>query len=202
MLNSDVVPVLSMPEWRRRDQIKGTECIAALAAKIKLPIKTLLDIRYGLGHTAATLVEDHPGLRVYGFEIDTPTYQAAWKPQRGEVLLGRYDSPGNLPKHWPRMFDLVIAEFSNVTKHSRQQLDVAVVGLPCRYLIFEDVAVMRLHLHHRTYGFDERCTLEQYSHSFKVEGYASVAWAKAHARASFGLYSTVQKKTPSKSARG
>lgn len=171
---------------KAKDLAKNVEALNDVFRSIPegIEVKTVLDIRYGLGGWAQSAIARFPTCEVYrGYEMDRETFQSAVKPQPVR-LVNRPFVAANYPK--PQPFDLVLADFNVNTKLKRDTLD-EVLPFAGEWLVFTDVAVSKLHLNYSSYGLDNP-SLEAYWCSFAVEGFKLVTFSKRHHAASTALY--------------
>jgi len=155
------------------------DCIEAIPVA---DVKTILDIRYGLGSWAEAALKRFPGATLIGYESDRLTAVAAW---RGEATVLRVE-PFMVPYNAPPV-DLLLADFNLTTVVARMLLDEAVEAVKPRYLVFTDVACVKLHMNYKVYGL-EKADLDDYWKGFKIEGYDYVKHSRRQHAASTALY--------------
>lgn len=181
---------------RTKDLNANREALRTLLEEIPGDvIKSALDIRYGLGGWAQEVFKRFPSCRPYlGYEQDAKTAEAAWKHPTNRIILRiRKFHPAEVsyryrPKQFFR-FDLVLADFNTTTMLKRDMVD-EILPMARRYLIFTDVACVKLHLNFRAYGLD-RPDLGEYWARFKLSGFRFVSFARSHHAASSALYERI-----------
>lgn len=190
MANSDSVPVHGMSARRLRDQeLNRAAYLRLISAHVPGPLRNIVDIRYGSGRLALEVSALFSDPDVLGVEADAETHRRALRPDRGYVLQRRYEARGDLPPEWYAAgCDLLLGDFSDVTKRNRGDAEVAARDLAPGWFAFTDVAAGKLHLHRRTYGLSAGGGLEEYWQSWGLPGYGLVGWERAHYRVSIGLF--------------
>lgn len=79
--------------------------MSQLLAKLQgKTIRTVLDVRYGLGGWARLVADVFPEASITGYEADSETYEAAWKGNNTCVANERWPAR-------PQLVDLLLADF-------------------------------------------------------------------------------------------
>lgn len=167
---------------REKDLAKNVEALGGCLDLVRGRIKTVLDVRYGLGGWAKLIMERVKPISYVGTELDQVTYEAAWRHPKVNLI----NSP--LPeKLWHKKWSLVLADFNNLTSLHRGELDWLLPRVTADWLIFTDVACGKLHLNYGSYGL-RKPMLAEYWGRFAVEGYELVGYYRAHHFASSAVY--------------
>lgn len=169
---------------RTKDLVANAAAFKQLLTKVPLnSIKSVCDIRYGLGGWARCLEEALEGAnlpRMLGFELDKDTYDKAYM-WPGSIVRNSFPNIGI-------QCDLLLADFNTCTQKKRRELDWVLDSCQANWLIFTDVACSKFHLNKTTYGLPPTATMADYWYHFHVKGYKLVAWAKQHHAASTALF--------------
>lgn len=176
---------------RAKDLLANSRAFGSLLDLIvKQDIKTVLDVRYGLGGWFEEIRIRWKTAKITGYELDEQTFKESKKDSRVKLKLGSFmeEKTSNLK------VDLCVADFNNLTKLKRRELDELLSRVATRYLIFTDVACSKFHLNYRSYGLDVP-EFSDYWNSFKVKGYRLLDWKREHWAASTALYKSTKKAT-------
>lgn len=140
-------------EIRQKDLDKNSaafaECLQMIPAQRRL--KRVLDIRYGLGGWASRMAELRPPELYIGFEADPQTAERAVKPGNIGLVLVR-DRFASSSRYLHDPYDLLLADFNNLTSMKAEPLLEALRFAEPRCVIFTDVACSKLHLNFPSYG--------------------------------------------------
>jgi hypothetical protein len=128
-----------------------------------------------------------PAAEVFGYEQNAATARSAWSGPRVRVFVLPFFPEWAPPGPW----DLLLADFNTLTVKRRAELDEAVAAARPGYLVFTDVACVKLHLNFRSYGLGSP-DLGEYWAAFAVPGYAHVAHSRSHHAASSALYKRLE----------
>jgi hypothetical protein len=135
------------PATAIRPKDLAANCLAlgdCLRAVPPSAVRTILDVRYGLGGWARAALRRFPAARLVGYEADTETAARAWRDGRVDLRVGRF--PGSYAASG---VCLTLCDFNTTTALKRALLDEAVVAAARPlYLVFTDVACTRLHLNY------------------------------------------------------
>lgn len=142
---------------REKDRQRNTDAMLECLQRVPHDqIKTVLDIRYGLGGWARPLLEIIPRAKVYGVEGDRKTFHAAWVERpRTRVIWAMFGPDMAWPKGWPRKFDLILADTNANTALKPKQITDVVSMVEAKWMIMTDVACSKLHLNYKSYGLGE-----------------------------------------------
>lgn len=161
-------------------------------------IKSVVDIRYGLGGWAQEVHRRFPKAKLIGYEQDKETFDKAWKIPQFQVYNLRF-SPKPYEVYVDRV-NLLLADFNTLTKLNTELLDTALRYFRPGYVIFTDVSCSKLHLNFRSYDLS-KANLDLYWKSFTVPGYCLVAWEKKHYAASSAVFKREVGRGPSREQR-
>lgn len=158
------------------------ECLALIPED---GVKTVLDVRYGLGGWARTVRERFPRAKIVGFEIDAATVNNAWKDKGVNLSASAWTGVGVGS-------DLLLCDFNVGTIKSRETVDTLTKVVQPRWVIFTDVACVKIHLNYRNYGLISP-DMDEYWQTYKVDGYEQLKWFRKHHAACTAVY---QRKDP------
>lgn len=178
----DRTPAVSI---RSKDLDLNAKALDDLLNHIEGDIRTVLDVRYGLGGWAQRVTTRFPRCEIRGYEIDERTFAEAWTNPK--VRLSQYPFQGSNLR-----YDLVLADFNRLTLKRRNELDNLLSLVDSSWLVFTDVSCGKLHLNYSSYGLN-RPDLTEYYLQFNVPEYDFVTYSRSHHFASSALF---QRKTP------
>lgn len=188
----DITPAIEIPiKQRKANGWAFQECLSRIDLS---KVITVLDIRYGTGDWARRLRERAPHVQIFGFEVDSVTAKIAY---RGCVELAVAEYVGEQLPLWPAEYDLLLADFNNLTRLKAEPLHVALRAANPQWVVFTDVASAKLHINFASYGLDNP-DLAEYYRRFSLPGYELLGYERKH----FPASTSVWRKNKPPQARG